>query len=112
MKPLAKTLTHALAAAGLAGAAITPAMAAPFVDGFTERVIISVPTSDLDLDSDAGQRTLDRRIQSAVRQVCRSVSVKTGTRIVDQEALNCLAKARADAKQQVAALMNNERRGG
>jgi UrcA family protein len=112
MNPLAKTLTHALAAAGLAGAAITPAMANPFVDGFSERVIISVPTGDLDLNSAAGQRTLDRRIQTAARQACRSVSVKTGTRIIDQEVQTCLAKARANAKEQVAALMNNERRGG
>lgn len=112
MNPLAKTFTLALAATGLAGATITPAMASPFVDAFSERVIISVPTGDLDLNSDAGQRTLDRRIQTAARQACRSVSVKTGTRIINQEAQNCLAKARADAKQQVAALMDIERRGG
>lgn len=109
MSPLAKTFTCALAAAGLAGAAFTPAMAAPDAG---ERMAVTIRTADLALDTAAGQRTLDRRIQTAARQVCQSVRMKTGTRIVDQEAHKCLAKARADAQLQVAALMNEERRGG
>lgn len=107
MTILAKTFTYALAAAALAGAAIAPATAAPVA-----RTTMTIQTADLDLDTPAGQRTLDRRIQAAARQVCRSGSAKTGTRIMDFQAKNCLAKARADAQQQLAALMNAERRGG
>lgn len=112
MTTLAKTFAFTLAAAGLAGAAITPALAAPAGPAPAERMTMSIATADLDLDTPAGQRTLDRRINAAARQVCRTISVRTGTRIVDAEATNCLAKARAEAKQQVASLMNAERRGG
>lgn len=112
MNPLAKTLVHTLAAAGLAGAAVTPAFAGTAGNGPLDRMIISVPVSDLDLGTAAGQRTLDKRIEKAVRSVCRKTNFQTGTRIMDQESRNCLAHARADAKQQVAALMTNEQRGG
>jgi UrcA family protein len=112
MNPLAKTLVHTLAAAGLAGAAITPAFAATEYRGPLDRMIIAVPTADLDLGTAAGQRTLDKRVEKAVRSVCRKVSVQTGTRIMDEESRNCHAKARADAKQQIAALTSGEQRGG
>ncbi|WP_086737712.1 UrcA family protein [Erythrobacter colymbi] len=112
MNPLAKTLVHALAATGLAGAAITPAFAGTEARGPIDRMIISVPVADLDLGTAAGQRTLDKRVEKAVRSVCRKTNFQTGTRIMDQEARNCLAQARADAKQQIAALTNGEARGG
>ncbi|MBY0342667.1 MAG: UrcA family protein [Sphingomonadales bacterium] len=107
MKTLAKTFTLALAAAGLAGTAITPAFAED-----APRRTTQISVADLDLGTAAGQRTLDKRIEKAVREVCRTVSVKTGTRIMDQDAQNCLARARADAKQQMATLVRNEQRGG
>lgn len=107
MKPLAKTITHALAALGLAGAAITPAMA-----GNAETMTIQVPTADIDLGTAKGQRTLDQRVEKAVRQVCRTTSLTTGSRTLSQEARACLAKARIDAKQQVAALVTEQQRGG
>lgn len=108
MTPLAKTITHTLAALGLAGAAVTPAIA-----GLKPQVqTISVPTSDLDLGTAKGQRALDKRVEKAVRSVCRTVSSQTGTRIMDQDAQNCLARARADAKRQVAVLVSDEQRGG
>lgn len=108
MKPLAKTITHALAAFGLASAAITPALA-----GEVQRMTISVDTADLNLASAKGQKTLDQRVEQAVRTVCRINAVTTGTRIPSQEAKACLLQARADAQQQVAALTSrNERRGG
>jgi len=108
MKPLAKTITHALAALGLAGAGITPALA-----GEAERMTISVSTADIDLATAKGQKTLDQRLKRAVRNVCRTASANTGTRVPSQDALACLAKARADVKQQVATLTSrNEQRGG
>lgn len=107
MKPLAKTITHALAALGLAGAAITPAMA-----GNGQILTVKVNTADIDLGTAQGQKTLDQRVEKAVRHVCRTTDLSTGTRVMSQDALACLAKARTDAKQQVAALTVEQQRGG
>ncbi|WP_086606867.1 UrcA family protein [Erythrobacter donghaensis] len=107
MKPLAKTITHTLAAIGMAGAAISPALA-----GEVQTMTISVDTADLDLGTVKGQKTLDQRVEKAVRSVCRTTSAQTGSRVMSDEARTCLAKARADARQQVALLLSNERRGG
>jgi UrcA family protein len=107
MKTLAKTLTHTLAALGLAGAAITPALA-----GETQRMTIAVSTADIDLATAKGQRTLDQRIEKAARTVCRTTSVTTGSRIMSQESQACLAKARSAAREQVAVLVAEQQRGG
>ena len=107
MKTLAKSMTHALAALGLAGAAISPALA-----GNAQTMTISVPTRDIDLGTAKGQKTLDQRVEKAVRQVCRTTSLSTGSRILSQDAKACLAKARTDARQQVAALTLEQQRGG
>lgn len=107
MKPLAKTLTHTLAALGLAGAAITPALAGPATPQS-----IAIKTADLNLASPEGQKTLERRIEHAARTVCRNPSVNTGTRIMSQKAKACLAKARSGARAQVAVLLAYQQRGG
>ena len=107
MKPLAKTLTLALAALGLAGEAISPAMAAEM-----QKTTIRVTTTDIDLGTANGQKTLDKRVEKAVRQVCRTTSLTTGSRVMSRDALACLAKERSDAKQQVAALILEQQRGG
>lgn len=107
MKTLAKTFTLAAAAISLAGTAITPALAGQPVLRTAE-----IAFGDLDLGTAEGQRTLDRRIEKAVRQVCRTVSVQTGTKIMDRDAQDCLVRARAEAKQKVAARTSTEQRGG
>lgn len=107
MKPLAKTITHALAALGLAGAAITPAMA-----DNGQILTVKVNTADIDLGTAEGQKTLDQRVEKAVRHVCRTTNLSTGTRVMSQDARACLAKARTDAKRQVAALTLGQQRGG
>lgn len=107
MTPLAKTLTHALAAFGLAGAAISPALA-----GDVQKMTISVSTSDIDLGTAKGQKTLDQRVEMAVRSVCRVTNLATGTRMMNRDARACLAKARTEAKRQVAALTLEQQRGG
>lgn len=110
MNTLAKTFAHSLVAAGLSAALVTPALANnPFQEA--PRRTAEVRISDLDLGTAAGQRTLDNRIENAIRQVCRTASL-TGTRILDQSAQECRARARAEAKQQVAALMDRAQRGG
>jgi UrcA family protein len=108
MKSLAKVTIPALAALGLAGAAVSPVLA-----GETQRMTIKVSTADLDLGTAQGQKTLDKRVEKAVRSVCRTTSLTTGSRVMSQDAQACLAKARTDARQQVAALTaRNDQRGG
>lgn len=107
MKTLAKTMTLALAAAGLASAAISPALAQK-----PQTLTINVPTDDLDLGTAEGQKTLDKRVSKAVRDVCRTTSVTTGSRVMNQDVRACLAKARTSAKQQVAARILEQQRGG
>lgn len=108
MKTLAKTAVHALVALGLGGAAVSPA----FADTGYDHRIVSVSYGDLDLGTAEGQKLLDKRVEKAVRNACRSTNLDTGTRVMSGDALNCLAKARADAKRKVAAIMANEQRGG
>jgi UrcA family protein len=108
MKTLAKTALHSLVALGLAGTAAAPAFAQDF-----DRMIVSVPYGDLDLATPEGQKALDRRVEKAVRTVCRTGRFDGGgTRLMTQDAVNCLAKARLEAKQKVAAIIENEQRGG
>ena len=103
MKPLAMTL----AAIGLAGTAISPAFASQ-----TDRMTIEVQYNDLNLATPEGQKTLDQRLEKAVRTVCRTKSHTGGSRILTLDAKACLAKARADVRQQVAVLTEVEQRGG
>jgi UrcA family protein len=111
MNTLAKTLSHSLMAAGLSAALVAPAFAGnPFADA--PRNTAEVHFADLDLGTEAGQRMLDARIEGAIRKVCRAADIKTGTRIMDQSARDCKERARADAKNQVAALKADAQRGG
>lgn len=103
MKPLA----NALAAIGLVTVAITPAFAAQ-----SEKMAIVVETTDLNLSTPQGQKTLDQRIEKAARTVCRTAGVTTGSRVLTREARDCLVTARADVRQQVAALTASQQRGG
>ena len=107
MKPLAKITITTLAALGLAGAAVSPALA-----GEAQRMTIAVGTTDLDLGTAEGQKALDKRVEKAVRSVCRTTSLSTGSRVMSQDAQACLAKARADARVQVAALTEARHGGG
>ena len=113
MKTLAKTISQSLVAAGLSAALIAPAFAASPFDDTAPRRTAQVRIADLDLGTASGQRALDTRIETAIRRVCRDVSIKTGTRIMNQDAQECKTRARAEARSQVAALMSAEsQRGG
>lgn len=64
---------------------------------------VTVQTADLNLGSPAGQRTLDRRIDQAVRQVCGEPSALVqGGR---QASERCRAETRAAADRQLARLL-------
>jgi UrcA family protein len=102
-----KTFALAAAAIGLA-CTTTPAFA-----GSGEKATMTIKLDDIDLASPKGQEVLDRRIEQTARTVCRVTEVRTGTRIMDHSARACIAKARAEARQQVAALVaETGKRGG
>ena len=102
-----KKLALAAAALGLACTTAAPAFA-----GNAEKMSVRVNLGDINLASPSGQKLLDRRIAYAVRTVCRVDEVITGSRILTKEKRDCLVKARADARQQVAAITGDRQRGG
>jgi len=99
--------TFAIAAAALGLAVTAPAHAAP-----AEKITIQVDYSDINLSSAKGVQLLEDRIEKAVRTVCRVDHVQTGSRLVSRDARACLAKARASAHQQMAAITSDRQRGG
>ncbi len=100
--------TFALAAAALGLVSTTaPAFAAE-----ADRMSVEVRLADINLATAAGQQLLDQRIEKAARTVCRVTDIQTGTRIMSYGARACLAKVRADARQQVALLNGDRQRGG
>lgn len=101
-----KTLAIAAASLGLAFTA-TPALAGP-----AELPTQKVSIAGIDLATPEGQAMLDQRIERAAREVCGVDEVRTGTLIRSNESTECLAKARASAQQQVASIVEDQRRGG
>lgn len=98
--------TLAAAAVGLMLAA-TPATA-----GSEDGHKLTVKYRDLDLSTAEGQKTLDRRIDQAAREVCGVGATRTGTRLPSSERKKCMTQARAVVKDQVAALIAEQQRGG
>ena len=86
------------------------ATAAPAVaqDG----VDITVTHDDLDLGTAKGHKELDRRIEKAARQVCGLDRQRTGTRIRDDKATECLTYARNSTREYVAAAIASAGKGG
>ena len=101
-----KTLALAAAALGLVCTS-APAFASP-----VETMTIKVNLADINLATASGQKLLDRRIERAVRTVCRAQDLTTGSPVLTQEKRACLTKARADARQQLAAITGDRQRGG
>ena len=106
MNTPSKTLAIAAASFGLAFTA-SPALAGP-----EELPKQHVSIAGLDLDTVEGQQMLDQRINRAAREVCQINRIPTGTRIRSQVAQDCVAKARASAQRQVAAIIEDQPRGG
>ncbi len=69
--------------------------------------------SDLDLATTAGAEQLDRRINSAARNVCRSGGTARVLGLAENAEIRaCVAEAKAKAARQVAALAPTQTRGG
>ncbi len=73
---------------------------------------VSVKYDDLALSTPEGQRTLDRRIHAAARKVCEADAPTTGTRIRSADSRRCVEDVKRQVKQQVAAVIEQQRLGG
>lgn len=93
-------LTAALGAAVFA----TPAVAASQGPG--------IKYADLDLSTEAGQKKLDRRIDSAARSACGMDQVQTGRFTPSTEARQCYQRTKTSVHEQVAELIAREKTRG
>ncbi|WP_165271766.1 UrcA family protein [Pelagerythrobacter rhizovicinus] len=91
----------ALTAAAVLGAAATPAFAES----------LSIPYQDLNLATAEGQKTLDLRIEKAVRDFC-AMNPRTGSRIISGESRQCYAEMKKQVQTQFAAIVDRQRLGG
>jgi UrcA family protein len=78
----------------------------------TQKTAETVQISDLDLSTEAGQRTLDRRIDRAARKACQLDSVRTGSRMASPSATACYKEALRKTQTQVADRLADTRQGG
>ena len=87
-------------------------LSAPAAANAAEEQTIMVEYKDLNLTSEKGQRILERRINTAAREVCGLNDVPTGSRIVRPESRACYAKAMSGAMTRYAALVADRQLGG
>ena len=89
-----KTPLATLAALGLALSATT-----------AQAESVSVAYKDLNLDTAAGQKTLERRIEAAARQACGFHRQRTGTRLRGSGSRECYEAAKISASEQIGLVM-------
>ncbi|MFM6930941.1 MAG: UrcA family protein [Novosphingobium sp.] len=83
-------------------------LAAPFASAMAASPPQSVQFSDLDLETSAGQKTLDARIRNAARRVCDGES-RVGTRLGTAK---CVEDVRQQVIAQVESYQNRVGKGG
>ena len=67
---------------------------------------------DLDLGTDAGQKTLNQRIDAAAKKFCGVGDVQTGTRLTSKGSSKCFKEARRIARQAMVPIVNHAQLGG
>jgi UrcA family protein len=96
---MTKTFTIAAIAASIAATGL----AAPAFAGETgETRTTAVRYSDLDLDTAAGQRKLERRLELAARDVCGVDEVVTGSRLASSSSRACYTETLENLSREVA----------
>ena len=101
----ANTIKIAIAAAALA---LAPAVSA----AETGQRTTGVTYSDLDLTTPEGVAELDRRIDTAAREVCEADRQQTGTRLRSREARDCVEMAKTQLDRHFAVIKRNANLGG
>lgn len=97
----------------LASATIALALSAsPALANTTIVPTQTIETADLNLETPQGQARLEQRIKYAAREVCGFYDTRSNSRIRSPEVSECLVAARASAQRQVAAMIEDQRRGG
>ncbi|WP_284123919.1 UrcA family protein [Parerythrobacter aestuarii] len=76
----------------------------------TESMVVQY--DDLDLTSEAGQATLEFRIDSAAKKFCRVDAIQTGSRVKNRTATKCYKEAKRLATRQFAQVVEEARMGG
>jgi UrcA family protein len=94
-------IAAALASAPVAAQPVTIVGEAPRV--------AHVGFADLDLTTDAGVRTLERRVDGAARDLCDETGVQTLALRIARK--SCFDEARADGREQVARIAQSRRAG-
>lgn len=97
-----KTLAIGVATLGLAFTA-TPAFAQT-----ADVRVQEISVAGIDLSTAEGQRMLDERVERAAREVCGYDEARVGTLIRSAEARDCVAKAQASAREQVATIAQEQ----
>ncbi len=92
--------------------ALTAAMAAALVALPASAETAQIHYSDLNLASEAGHKAFERRVERAARKVCGMNVHRTGTRTATPSMRRCLADAKDSARQQLAAVIDQQRLGG
>ena len=91
-------IPHTISKIGLIMVPLAIAMSQPAMAQNEQHV--QVAYADLDLNSDAGRKTLSYRIKAAVKSVCNSRTTSRGTEYINAQ--KCEAKAMKDAYAQIA----------
>ncbi|OYX65582.1 MAG: hypothetical protein B7Y88_07980 [Sphingomonadales bacterium 32-64-17] len=99
------TIKLAIAASALA---LAPTVSAAEGDQRSTRVAYA----DLDLASAEGMAELDRRIDTAAREVCNADQQATGTRIESRSARQCVETAKTQLDRHFAQIKRNANLGG
>lgn len=87
-------------------------LALPAAPALAQNEPVDIKYKDLDLATPEGQAKLDRRIDKAARKACGADQSRTGTRIAKRDVTACVAAAKRQASQQMAAIIEQEKRGG
>ena len=101
----ATTIKFAIAASVLA---LAPAISAAETDQRSSQVAYA----DLDLSTPEGLAELDRRIDTAAREVCDADQLTTGTRLSSRAARDCVRTAKSEIDRRFAVIKRNANLGG
>jgi UrcA family protein len=81
-------------------------------EDFATKESFTVKYSDLDLNTEKGQKALERRITKAARDFCGVGISDTGSHIDSQSARQCFEQTRSAARAHVARLVEKSELGG
>ena len=75
-----------------------------------EQANTTIRYSDLDLSTKKGVKMLEKRIEDTAKEVCGVT--RSETRVISGETRSCVKNFKAQAKNQFAAVIEQQRRGG